>query len=138
MAINFIMLPSLRRVSLPYDRVAAWSRLYDIGSKIMVTLSGVSGLAFGIAAYYAPNHYIQNSMITSALLSLSPLPVTLLAIRPTVQALKAIDKGGDDVKATADGDQLIEKWGKLSLIRWSLVMLGALNGLKELSEWYAL
>ena len=41
MAINFIMLPSLRRVSLPYDRVAVWSRLYDIGSKIMGILSGV-------------------------------------------------------------------------------------------------
>ena len=62
-------------------------------------------------------------MITSALLSFSAVPVTLLAILPTNQALKAIEKRWNNVKATAEGDQLIEKWGKLSLIRWSLWLL---------------
>jgi len=136
--ISFIFLPTLRCVSLPYDRVAAWSKLYDIGSKIMMAFSGVGCLAFGTAAYYAPTYYIQNSMIASALLSISAVPFTVLFMRPTVQALKAIEKDGDDVKTTAEGDKLIEKWGKLSLMRCSLVCIGALNGLKELSEAYAL
>lgn len=135
---SFVFLPSLRRVSVPLDRISAWSRQYDIASKIMGSLGGIAGLAFGTAAYYAPLPYVQNSMIASALLSFSAAPFTLLAIMPTNKALKAIESSGDTVKAAAEGDKLLEKWGKLSLIRWSLMAIASLNGLKELSEWYAL
>jgi Domain of unknown function (DUF1772) len=104
----------------------------------MGSLSGVAGIAFGTAAYYAPTYYLQNSMIASALLSFSIAPFTVLVIMPTVKALKGIETSGDTDKAAAEGDKLIEKWGKLGLIRFFVMAVAALNGLKELSEWYAL
>lgn len=131
--ISFVFLPSLKRISSTYDRVGAWSKQYDIASKIMASLGGVACLSFGTAAYYAPTNYVRNSMIASAVLSISVIPFTILFIRPTVVALKAIEKERDTVNATAEGDKLIEKWGKLSLIRWSFMAIASLNGLKELS-----
>lgn len=104
----------------------------------MVSLGGIAGLAFGTAAYYAPTQHVQYSMIASALLSVSVAPFTFLAIMPTNKKLKAIESSGDVVKATAEGDKLLEQWGKLSLIRWSIMAIASLNGLKELSEWYSL
>jgi len=104
----------------------------------MVSASIAATVGFGVAAYYAPTSFLQNSMIVSSLLALSPLPVTFGFIVPTVKALKALEKSGDSVKATAEGDTLIEKWGKLSLFRWLLVAGGFLNGLYQLSEWYHL
>jgi Domain of unknown function (DUF1772) len=135
---TFVFLPSLRRISIPLDRVATFSRTYDLASKIYASISTLAGLSFSTAAYYAPTNYLQKSMIASAVLSFSVAPMTLLVIMPTVKALKAIESAGDTVKANSEGDKLIEKWGNLSLIRWSLMTVAALNGLKELSELYLL
>jgi hypothetical protein len=47
----------------------------------------------------------------------------------------------DKLKANAEGDKLLVdfvKWTKLSTIRLGLMMVGFLNALKELSEWYLL
>lgn len=77
-------------------------------------------------------------MIASAVLALSPLPFTLIAILPTVKKLKGIVETNDTFKATAEGDSTIEKWGKLSMVRFLLMAVGCLNGLKELSEWHSL
>jgi hypothetical protein len=138
MVVSFVFLPSLRCISSPFDRIATWSKAYDIASKMMAGLAGVASLGFGTAAYYAPTNYIQKSMIASAVLSASVVPFTILVIKPTILALKAIEKEGNDAKATSDGDKLIEKWGKLSLTRWAIMTIALLNGLKELSEWYDL
>jgi hypothetical protein len=131
-------LPSISQVSVPLDRVAAWSKQYDNASKIMASLSFTATASFATAAYYAPTLSIRNSMIASAGLAISALPFTFIFIFPTVKKLKAIHANNDTFQATAEGDSLIEKWGKLSLIRWTFVLVGCLNGLKELSEWHSL
>lgn len=104
----------------------------------MMSLSTTAVAAFGTAAYYAPTISSRNSMIASALLALTPLPFTLIVIFPTVKKLKGIQATNDTFKATAEGDPLIEKWGKLSIVRFLFVAVGCLNGLKELSEWHSL
>ena len=73
-------------------------------------------------------------MIASSALAISVIPFTLIAIIPTVKALKKIEADNDAPKAEKEADKLIEKWGKLSLIRWGLMAIAFLNGLKELSE----
>jgi hypothetical protein len=136
--ISFVFLPSLRRVTVPLDRISAWSRQYDIAARIMASLAAITFTSFGIAAYYAPTQYLQKSMIASALLSVSVVPFTLLVIFPTNKALKAIEKSGEGEVALSEGDRLLKKWGRLSLIRWSLMAVAALNGLRELSCLYTL
>lgn len=136
--ISFVFLPSLRQVTIPLDRISAWSKQYDLASKIMVSFAGIASTSFGTAAYYAPTQYLQKSMIASALLSISVIPFTLQFIFPTNKALKAIEKSGDGEKALSEGDKLLEKWGKLSLARWSIMAVAALIGLKNLSGWYTL
>jgi hypothetical protein len=104
----------------------------------MASLSFTATASFATAAYYAPTLSVRNSMIASAGLAMSALPFTLIFIFPTVKKLKAIYENNDTFQATAEGDSLIEKWGKLSLIRWTFMLVGCLNGLKELSEWHSL
>jgi hypothetical protein len=104
----------------------------------MASLGMTAAAAFGTAAYYAPTIAVRNSMIVSSALSLSALPLTLLVLFPIVKALKAIESHKDPAVAEVEGDGLIQKWGKLSMLRWVLVAIGAVNGLKELSESYAL
>lgn len=77
-------------------------------------------------------------MAASAALALSVVPFTVIALIPTVQKLKKIESSGDTIKAQSEGEGLLEKWGKLSLVRWSIMTVALLNGLKELSEWYEL
>jgi Domain of unknown function (DUF1772) len=136
--ISFVFLPSLRQVTVPLDRISVWSKQYDLASKIMIRFAGIAFASFGIAAYYAPTRYLQKSMIASALLSISVMPFTLKFIFPTNNALKAIEKDGDGEKALSEGDKLLEKWGKLGLVRWSIMAAATLIGMKELSGWYTL
>jgi hypothetical protein len=132
------VLPSLSQISVPLDRVAVWSKSFDLASKVMASLSLTATASFATAAYYAPTISIRNSMIASSALAISALPFTLIVILPTVKKLKAIQANNDTFQATAEGDSLIEKWGKLSLIRWTFMLVACLNGLKELSEWHSL
>jgi len=136
--ISFVFLPCLKRVSSPLERISAWSLQYDIAAKLMPSLGVISSIAFGTAAYYAPTIGLRNSMIASAAFGISVIPFTGVAILPTVHALKEIEAHKDVAVAEAEGDDLISKWGKLSLARWLLVSVGCLNGLKELSEWYTM
>jgi Domain of unknown function (DUF1772) len=131
-------MPSLKRITSPLERVGFWSSNYDYASKIMASLGTIGAIAFGTAAYYAPTIGLRNSMIASGVLAFSAFPFTILAIFPTVQALKRIDKRKDVAVADAEGDGLLAKWSNLNYIRFGLVAIGSLNGLKELSEWYVL
>jgi uncharacterized membrane protein len=137
-AISFIIMPAMRQISIPLDRVSAWSKSYDIATKIMAGCAAISTAAFGTAAYYAPTGYLQKSMTVSSLIAFSVIPWTLLVIMPTNKELKGIVAANDTLKANAEGDKLLVKWTKLSTIRLGLMTVGFLNALKELSEWYLL
>jgi Domain of unknown function (DUF1772) len=136
--VSFVFLPSLKPITAPLDRVAAFSKSFDTASKLMISYAGIAVAGFGTAAYYAPTQYLRNSMAVSAALALSIAPFSVIALIPTVQKLKQIESSGDTLKAQSEGDGLLEKWGKLSLVRWSIMSVALLNGLKELSEWYEL
>lgn len=120
------------------DRIACFSKAFDIASKMMVGFAGTATAAFATAAYYAPTQYLRNSMIASAALALSVFPYTVIGILPTVQKIKKIESSKDAIKAQSEGDGLIDKWGKLAFVRMVLMSVALLNGLKELSEWYQL
>lgn len=136
--IAFVVMPSLKRIASPLERVGFWSSNYDYATKIMASLSSIGAVAFGTAAYYAPTVGLRNSMIASGVLAFSALPFTLFAIIPTVKALKGIESHNDVAVADAEGDGLLAKWTNLNYVRFGLVTIGSLNGLKELSEWYVL
>jgi Anthrone oxygenase len=120
------------------ERIATFSRQYDIAKKLMILFGMTAGAAFGLAAYFAPSVASRNSMLLSAATSFSPVPVTVLAILPMVMRLKGIEKAGDKEMAEKEGDGLIEAWGRLSLLRWGIVAVGCLNGLREIARTYSL
>jgi hypothetical protein len=99
-------MPAMRRISIPLERVSAWSKSYEIASKIMASCAAISTAAFGTAAYYAPTEYLQKSMTVSSLIAFSVIPWTLLVIMPTNNELKEIVAANDKLKANAEGEKL--------------------------------
>jgi hypothetical protein len=99
----------------------------------MPTLAGIATVGFGTAAYYAPTYFQRNSMIASAVLAASIVPVTIVFILPTVRKLQGILARKDEVAAKEEGDGLLDKWQKLNLIRWGLMAIGGLIAWKSVS-----
>jgi hypothetical protein len=137
-AVSFLIMPALRRISIPLDRISVWSKTYDTGAKIMAPCGFISAVSFATAAYYAPTDYLQKSMAASSLIASSFIPWTLFMMFPTIKELKGIEAANDTLKATTEGDKLLAKWTKLSTIRLGLMTVAFLNALKQLSEWYLL
>jgi hypothetical protein len=131
-------MPTLHTITRPLDRVASFSKSFDLASKLMVSYGVAAVAGFGTAAYYAPTHRLRNSMIASAGLALSVVPLSVIGLIPIVKKLKMIESSKDEVKAQTEADGLLDKWGKLNLARWCVMAVALLNGLKELSEWYEL
>jgi Domain of unknown function (DUF1772) len=131
-------MPGLKRISVPLDRISVWSFQFDVASKIMLPLGLISGISFGVASYYAPSSRLQTSMMVSSAFAFGIAPFTLLVVFPYVTQLKKIEKANDTYKATAEGDGLLDKWAKANLVRWLIMSVALLNGMKELSEWYTL
>lgn len=116
------------------DRVKVFTKIFDYGGAIMVPLCATASAAFGTAAYYAPTERLRYSMIASSAIALGIFPMTGAIIIPIVNQLKSIEKTDNTVKAAADGDTLIEKWRTLNTIRFIIMAMSFLNGLKELTD----
>jgi len=127
------MMPNLRSLE-PLDRIKNFDGNFNTCAKIMVSIGLAAGTAFSTAAYYAPTVRLRNSMIASAALALGILPFTRVAIIPTVMAIKDINKTKDSVKASAVGQDLLDKWQSLNIVRAVIMLAACLNGLKELTD----
>jgi len=136
--INFVTMPALKKVSIPLDRIAFWSKTFDLASKIMAPLGVIGAAGFGTAAYYAPTDFLQKSMAASSVLSFLVLPFTLFVIFPVNAEMKKIEANNDALKANKEGDKFLDKWTKLNIIRMCIMAASMINGLKEMSESYTL
>jgi len=73
-------------------------------------------------------------MIVSAVLAASIGPYTPLVIAATEKKIAGIESEKDSVRAAGEGQELLDKWSKLGLVRCVLMAIACLNGLKELSD----
>lgn len=126
-AISGVAMPAVRKTNTPADvQQRQWEVLYDNGSKIYATCSLISGISYFYAAYNnsVDDHHFKILLFTGAT-AISALPVTLLAIAPTVKKLKGLAGISSSEEAEQKGvGALIDKWSFLSFIRWSISATG--------------
>jgi len=105
--------------------LAQWQASYPRGTKMQASLAAVSG-AFGLVAAWQSQSWLW---LLGAVLILANWPYTLLVVKPTNDALSAIDKNA----AGAASRALVMKWARLHGVRTALgivatgVFLWALN-----------
>jgi hypothetical protein len=106
------------RLSSLDDRalLAEWKPSYKRGAAMQASLALI-GCVFGLAAWWQTPH---TGFLAGAAAIVAPWPWTLLAIKPTNDALLATDQAGPRTRA------LIEKWGMLHAVRTTLGALATL------------
>jgi hypothetical protein len=93
--------------------LAEWKPSYKRGAVMQASIALI-GCVLGLIAWWQTSH---TGFLIGAVAMIAPWPWTLLAIKPTNDALLATDQAGPQTRA------LIEKWGMLHAVR---TMLGAL------------
>jgi Domain of unknown function (DUF1772) len=93
--------------------LAEWKPSYKRGAVMQASIALI-GCVLGLIAWWQMSH---TGFLIGAAAMVAPWPWTLLAIKPTNDALLATDQAGPQTRA------LIEKWGMLHAVR---TMLGAL------------
>jgi hypothetical protein len=101
--------------------LSQWKPSYKRGAVMQASIALI-GCVLGLVAWWQTSH---GGFLIGAIAMLAPWPWTLLAIKPTNDALLATapDQAGPQTRA------LIEKWGMLHAVR---TMLGALATLAYL------
>ena len=99
--------------------LAEWKCSYKRGT---IMQAGLALLAFllGTIAWWQTG---RSALLVGALVMLAPWPWTLLVIKPTNDALLAIEQK----QAGRHSRALIERWGRLHIVRTVLGVLGVLS-----------
>jgi hypothetical protein len=93
-----------------------WKPSYKRGAAMQASLALI-GCVLGLLAWWQTQH---TGFVVGAVAMVAPWPWTLLAIKPTNDALLATDQPGRRTRA------LIEKWGMLHAVRTTLGALATL------------
>jgi hypothetical protein len=93
--------------------LAEWKASYPRGYKMQASLAALSG-AFGLVAAFQNHSWLW---LIGALLILANWPYTLFMVKPTNDAINAIDKNAAGARA------LIVKWARLHGVRTALGVL---------------
>ena len=96
--------------------LAEWKPSYKRGAVMQASIALI-GCVLGLAAWWQTS---RTGFLIGAAAMVAPWPWTLLAIKPTNDALLATDQAGPPTRA------LIEKWGMLHAVRTTLGALAAL------------
>ena len=96
--------------------LAEWKPSYKRGAVMQASLALI-GSVLGLVAWWQTSH---TGFLIGAAAMVAPWPWTLLAIKPTNDALLATDQAGPPTRA------LIEKWGMLHAVRTALGALATL------------
>ncbi|MHB8272743.1 DUF1772 domain-containing protein [Bradyrhizobium sp.] len=94
-----------------------WKPSYKRGAMMQASLALI-GCVLGLLAWWQTSHA---GFLIGAVAMLAPWPWTLLAIKPTNDALLATGQAGPRTRA------LIEKWGMLHAVRTALGALAVLG-----------
>ncbi|BFZ60440.1 hypothetical protein YB2330_001476 [Saitoella coloradoensis] len=116
-------------------RLTMWRRFYERGKAFYAPMAVVSAASYGLVAYLSPT--VRNSALFSTGMCMTALPFTLFGIGPTNNKLFALEERAKTGETSEAFDKnalgLLETWTGLNTIRFSLVGLGFLNGLKDLA-----
>ena len=93
-----------------------WKPSYKRGAAMQASIALI-GCALGLAAWWQTS---LSGFLIGAIAMIAPWPWTLIAIKPTNDALLATDQPGPQTRA------LIEKWGLLHAVRTTLGALATL------------
>jgi hypothetical protein len=96
--------------------LAEWKPSYKRGAVMQASIALI-GCVLGLVAWWQTSH---TGFLIGAVAMVAPWPWTLLAIKPTNDALLAADQAGPWTRA------LIEKWGMLHAVRTALGALATL------------
>ena len=96
--------------------LAEWKPSYKRGAVMQASIALI-GCVLGLVAWWQTSH---TGFLIGAVAMVAPWPWTLLAIKPTNDALLATDQAGPGTRA------LIEKWGMLHAVRTALGALATL------------
>jgi hypothetical protein len=96
--------------------LAEWKPSYKRGAVMQASIALI-GCVLGLIAWWQTSH---TGFLIGAAAMVAPWPWTLLAIKPTNDALLATDQAGPPTRA------LIEKWGMLHAVRTTLGALATL------------
>jgi hypothetical protein len=96
--------------------LAEWKPSYKRGAVMQASIALI-GCVLGLVAWWQTSHA---GFLVGAVAIVAPWPWTLLAIKPTNDALLATDQAGPQTRA------LIEKWGTLHAVRTTLGALATL------------
>jgi Domain of unknown function (DUF1772) len=96
--------------------LAEWKPSYKRGAVMQASIALI-GCVLGLAAWWQTSH---TGFLIGAAAMVAPWPWTLLAIKPTNDALLATDQAGPPTRV------LIEKWGMLHGVRTTLGALATL------------
>jgi hypothetical protein len=97
--------------------LAEWKPSYKRGAVMQASIALI-GCVLGLVAWWQTSH---TGFLIGAVAMVAPWPWTLLAIKPTNDALLATDQAGPPTRA------LIEKWGMLHAVRTALGALATLG-----------
>jgi hypothetical protein len=97
--------------------LAEWKPSYKRGAAMQASIALI-GCVLGLVAWWQTSHA---GFLIGAVAMVAPWPWTLLAIKPTNDALLATDQAGPRTRA------LIEKWGMLHAVRTTLGALATLG-----------
>jgi hypothetical protein len=97
--------------------LAEWKPSYKRGAVMQASIALI-GCVLGLVAWWQTSH---TGFLIGAVAMVAPWPWTLLAIKPTNDALLATDQAGPPPRA------LIEKWGMLHAVRTALGALATLG-----------
>src|ERR1700709_1035761 len=86
--------------------LAEWKPSYKRGAAMQASIALI-GCVLGLVAWWQTSH---TGFLIGAVAMVAPWPWTLLAIKPTNDALLATDQAGPGTRA------LIEKWGMLHAV----------------------
>lgn len=119
--------------------VRQWRNVYEAGKSQNQPVAGFTAAAFLYLAwsvratgpplrlaYNAPGLYC-----TAAILTLSIIPYTIVAMRPTNGALLKIAKSADELsdRVKAEGFELLDRWTNLNGVRSLLPLAGGILGI---------
>lgn len=93
-----------------------WKPSYKRGAAMQASIALI-GCVLGLVAWWQTSH---GGFLAGAIAMIAPWPWTLLAIKPTNDALLATDQAGPQTRA------LIERWGMLHAVRTTLGALATL------------
>lgn len=129
--ISSVFIPLLLKDYVPNEiKIKQFSELYDGGMLLFASCSTLSMISYAIEAYVNRNNEnVFPVALTGAIISISPLPLTVLVIAPVVKALKNFRLTQTGKDNGREINTLLKKWNLLSIGRLLLFSAGFVNTL---------